>query len=849
MSTTSPSGADFILSGEEALSSLPTTKVEKQTQAYLEGIPHIAAETFRVPVALLCLVEGAQTWSTLAPDQPALNQAVLELCRRPIHTKSTIVVPDLSDSRWADTPGLSQFRFFAGTPVQPGNGPVVATLCLLDNQPRTFSESQRRLLEQLGALAADQMERLALVGRLQIETQARQAAANAYVASESRFRSMVENASDIITVLAADGTVLFESPSLKSVLGYAPEDLAGKNVFEYLHPGDVDAAVAAFEELVKNRRDSRLITFRFRHQDGSWRTLEAIGSNRLDDPAVAGIVINSRDVTERTASEALLHASNQRFQSAFNESAIGIALVSPQGRWLSVNRALCEFLGYSETELLNIDFQTVTHPEDLDGDLELVSRVLKGELQTYTMEKRYFHRDGHLVWALLTVSLVRDTSGVPLHFISQVQDISGRKAAEKSLLEARDEAERQRQIAELARAEAEAANQAKSEFLSRISHELRTPLNAILGFGQLLELSNLSAADRQSVTHILKGGRQLLSLINEVLDIARFESGALALSPEPVSVAQVGVEALDLVRPLASQRGIILVENGIRDNGTYVLADRQRLKQVMVNLLSNAIKYNRPDGVVNLRVETLTAKEGESAVRLVVEDTGAGIAADKLERLFTPFDRLGAEVTEEEGTGIALALSLRLATAMKGQLGVESTEGIGSSFWIQLPQTTNPIDEMQSEDEAVDNDMPISTRWVVLCIEDNLPTLQLLNQVFSRRPAIRLLSASQGPLGLELAKQHYPDLILLDLHVPEMGGEDVLERLRSDPRTASIPIIVISADASPNHMKKLLETGATAYLTKPFDVTHLLDTVDNLLAVRATARQRQDLQVRPISTT
>lgn len=810
-------------------------------EASFKGIVRLATQVLQIPVAMIQLAGQDQRWIASSGEIGIAAFQNADLVPLGELDSGTVLVLDtVRDERFAGhaliqaEPGV---RFFAAAPLRSSIGGILGALCLFDFQTREFSDSQRETFERLADLAAGQLETHVVDARLREETMARQEAVDALLASESRFRSLVEYASDIITLLDADGTVRYESPAVRSVLGYSPDELMGRQVFDLIHQNDIAHVGEAFQYLVQGGRQGSPLVFRFRHKDGSWRTLEAFGANRLDDPAVRGIVVNSRDVTERTEAEASLHASNARFQSAFDESAIGIALVATDGRWLSANRALCQLLGYTEAELLAVDFQKVTHPDDLEADLIFVRQVLRGELKSYTMEKRYFHHEGHIVWALLTVSLVRDQNGTPLYFISQVQDITDRKQAEASLLEARDEAERQRQLAERARADAEAANLAKSEFLSRISHELRTPLNAILGFGQLLELSNLSAGDRQSVQHILKGGRHLLSLINEVLDIARIESGALSLSPEPVSVAQVCIETLDLVRPLAGQRNVTLDEGDLRNSKIHVLADRQRLKQVLLNFFSNAIKYNNDGGRVEFRAESGVDSKGAAQVRLIVNDTGPGIAPEKLERLFTPFDRLGAEATDVEGTGIGLALSQRLVNAMRGRLGVSSEVGVGSSFWVELPEASSPLESLEKAREQSQHMSAamVSTRWVVLCIEDNLPNLQLLNKVFARRPAIRLLSASQGAMGLQLARQHRPDLILLDLHVPEMDGEDVLLNLRKDPLTVKIPIIVISADATPKQVEKMLDAGATAYLAKPFDVGHLLQTVDNLLAVREAA--------------
>jgi CheY-like chemotaxis protein len=370
---------------------------------------------------------------------------------------------------------------------------------------------------------------------------------------------------------------------------------------------------------------------------------------------------------------------------------------------------------------------------------------------------------------------------------------------------------------------ADTANTAKSQFLSRMSHELRTPLNAVLGFAQLLELREQSTEDREAVDHILKGGNHLLALINEVLDISRIEAGDMTLSPEPVHIADVVDEALALVGPMAAARSIRLNHDPCAH---HVLADRQRLKQVILNLLSNGVKYNRFGGTVTVLCE----QHGDDRVRLNVTDTGPGISADDIARLFVPFERLGAASTDVEGTGIGLALSRRLAEAMGGALEVDSTVGEGSTFWIELPRVEGTVERYE---RLVGEPLPprqvVDRRHLVLYIEDNLANVTLAERVFAERGDIELMPVMQGRLGVDLARQHRPALILVDLHLPDIPGDEVLQQLRADPVTQPIPVVVVSADASPGRVERLRAAGATAYVTKPFDVRELIRTVGDIL--------------------
>ncbi|HVS09269.1 MAG TPA: ATP-binding protein, partial [Planctomycetota bacterium] len=381
----------------------------------------------------------------------------------------------------------------------------------------------------------------------------------------------------------------------------------------------------------------------------------------------------------------------------------------------------------------------------------------------------------------------------------------------------------QEESADRRRAEGEAdqANRAKSEFLSRMSHELRTPLNGILGFAQLLELEPLREGQKESTQQILRAGRHLLALINEVLDISRIEAGRLAISLEPVPVGDTVQGTLELVRPLAAEKGIDLRAD-IVDERRHVLADRQRLHQVLLNLFANAVKYNRPGGSVRISCEETAGDR----LRIRVADTGPGMDPDKLERMFTPFDRLGAESSSVEGTGLGLTLSKHLVEVMGGTLSVESQVGVGSAFTVELPSVAAPAAAVPLVAPGRVDPAPESAALVILYIEDNLSNLRLVERIVARRPGVRLLSAMQGRLGFDLAREHQPDLILLDHHLPDIMGDEVLRLVREEPRTRDVPVVMLSADASPGQIARLLNAGARAYLTKPLDVAKLLALID-----------------------
>jgi signal transduction histidine kinase/CheY-like chemotaxis protein len=401
-----------------------------------------------------------------------------------------------------------------------------------------------------------------------------------------------------------------------------------------------------------------------------------------------------------------------------------------------------------------------------------------------------------------------------------VRDVTERRRADAAVRQAKQEAER--------------ANRAKSEFLSRMSHDLRTPLNAILGFAQLLGAERLSDGQLECVHQIFRGGQHLLGLINEILDTARIEAGHLSLSREPVGVADIVRHVTELVTPLAAARKIALVVEDGATADRAVLADRQRLSQILLNLLANAVKYNRAAGRVTVSFEELAGDR----VRINVTDTGAGIPAEKLAVLFRPFERLGAEASGVEGTGLGLTLSRRLAEAMKGAIGVRSEVDRGSTFWVELEATDErAVPVMPAADvrplPAATSDEPAT----VLYIEDNVSNVRLMARLLAQRPMLTLVHAPDGLGGLRLAREQRPDVIFLDLHLPDATGEDVLRQLWDDPALRPIPVIVLSADATPGQIRRTLASGARAYLPKPLDLYKVLDVLDS--ALRSALERRR----------
>lgn len=398
----------------------------------------------------------------------------------------------------------------------------------------------------------------------------------------------------------------------------------------------------------------------------------------------------------------------------------------------------------------------------------------------------------------------------PLELSRETHDELGRLG--QALMVASARLDQRKVELEGARDEALAATRAKDEFLSRMSHELRTPLTAILGFGQLLQLEDLSPDNADSIDHIVTAGQHLLQLINEVLDISQIESGHLSLSMEPILLREVVTEIVSLMSPIAAAHAVSVEERGLE--GLAVWADRQRIKQVLLNLVSNAIKYNRQGGSI-----TITGSASADTVAIAVTDTGVGIPESSLDRLFVPFDRMDATNSGIEGTGVGLSLTKALVEAMEGTIGADSEVGQGSKFWVELPA---------AEFDARRPSGPRAQKGggVVLYVEDNLASLRMIERLFDGRPETLQVSV-QGTIALELARELHPVLILLDLHLPDMSGEEALRQLKADPQTASIPVVVLSADVTPGRIDRILDSGAVGYLSKPVDVPRLIAYLDN----------------------
>ena len=877
-------------------------------------------------------------------------------------------------------------------------GMVVGFESLVYRQDGTriwVSESARAVYDRQGAL-------LYYEGTVEDITQ-RKRAEDGLRRSEAHFRSITENSLDLVSILDRDGAGRYHSPSHLRVLGYTPEELNGTNPFALVHPDDVARVAAAFTIGLTGVTSTPRLEFRFRHRDGSWRVLETIAKNMLDDPNIAGIVVNSRDITQRKqaemrqaaqyavtrvlsesatledASPELLRAIGEsigcevgaiwrvdtlasvlrcvatwaaapvpriafstfnraatfargvglpgrvwqtgkpavipeiaqddgfrrgemacrhglrsalgfpilsgtevigvidllsreplspdaellammqalgsqagefirrkqtesalrevekRFRQAFDAAPIGMALVALDGRWLQVNRALSEIVGYSPEELLRTNFQAITYPDDLDADLARVAQLINGDIPDYEMEKRYIHKGGHVVWILLSVSLVRDAAGVPLYFIAQIQDITARKRTAAEL--------------QLAKDAAEAANRAKSQFVANMSHEIRTPMNGIIGMTNLALETDLKPEQREYLEMAKMSAESLLSLINDILDFSKIEADKLTLDPVDFTLRETLYHIMRVLAVRARQKGLRLTWRVRPDVPDQLVADSSRLRQVLTNLVGNAIKFTG-DGAVDVEVSRSTAPPRSGAASgaeielcFAVRDTGIGIPADKQALVFNAFGQADPSTTRKYGgTGLGLAIASRLVQMMGGALRVDSEVGRGSTFHFTarfgLPQpdrrrAPGNVDAWVPEPDAdaapmagPDDDPHLR----ILLVEDNTVNQRLVLRLLEKR-GYRVVVVGTGTHALAAVEREPFDLVLMDVQMPEMDGFETTAALRAREVGGSdhLPIIAMTAHAMKGDRERCLAAGMDEYVSKPVQVRALFAAIERVV--------------------
>ena len=632
----------------------------------------------------------------------------------------------------------------------------------------------------------------------------------AALAAQVLLQAILDTSRDAVVGMDAQRRINAWNQRAQTLFGWREEEVLGHVVDDLILvpvPGaDQNLGLVGVLKQAAVTGTNRRVEMLANHRDGRQRPVE-VDTARL---AVGGRTLMTAfisDISERKAFEENLAL----FRRVFDASRQCVVISDAAGRGIYQNRAHALAMGYSDEEIVGTSY---VHALPKEVASSIWPQVKRSVATTGTWEGQLplRRKDGSQFTSVSSIGSIEDAAGKIQYVFNIFFDFSDELARRNELRAAKEAAEN--------------ASLAKSDFLSSMSHELRTPLNAILGFAQILEFDDaLSAEQRESTQEIIKGGHHLLGLINEVLDLAKIESGHVTLSIETVRLKDLVDDCRRLMQPLAVAAQLTMHVHV--SNQWVVRADRARLKQVILNLLSNAIKYNRQGGDIGVRVMDARADR----IRIEVTDTGLGIAASRLPGVFQPFNRLGKDTGGIEGTGIGLSITRKLVVMMDGEVGVESQPGVGTTFWIELPRgSMSMAGELEPSVFGATHSRAQGAGRCVLCIDDNPVNLKLIAQILTKRPGIDLVTAHTPGLGIQLAMSRQPELILLDINMPGMDGYQVLEVLKNYARTASIPIIAVTANAIPRDIEKGGTSGLAGYLTKPLDVGKFLAAVDQCLA-------------------
>ena len=737
---------------------------------YREGIQPVIGNLQDVPCNLLpmWMEKIHRNENIIIPSIPDLPEPWIAECKilEPIEIQSLIVIPMFLDQHPIGFVGLDSVF-----------------------QKKQYSTAEINILKVWGNLLSS------LINHKKKEEIIEQ--------TRSNYETFFNTIDDFLFVLDIQGNIIHTNSTVTNRLQYTSEELLSKSVLMVHPPEQREEAGRIVGEMLAGSTDYcpvPLVT-----KSGEYLPVETRVKSGFWDgkPVIFGV---TKDVSK-------IKLSEEKFSKAFQSNAAMMAITGfGDGVFIDVNETLTRTMGYTQNELIGkriSDIKLFDDPalrQTITESLKLNKPVREIEMVAHT-------KTGTPIIGLFSADVIY--IGKDPCVLTMIVDITERKKAEEDLKKARQEAD--------------LANIAKSEFLSRMSHELRTPMNSILGFAQLLQMGDLNQRQKTGVRHILTSGNHLLNLINEVLDISRIEAGKISLSMEPVQLIGVIREMMDIVRPnvLEKQQTIEFIDSPA--NLMFVISDSKRLKQVLLNLINNAIKYNCSKGTVTIKTDLMPSEIPDTfKVRISVTDTGWGISAEDIPKLFKPFERIGAEKTETEGTGLGLAVVKKLMDAMSGIIGVESTPGVGSTFWIELPQCQSPLEIIDKTGILLaETSKSPSKTGTILYIEDNVSNIELVEQVLStQRPHIRLITNKNGRLAMPLAIEYEPDLILLDLDLPDIHGTEVLRLLKDEEITRKIPVVIISADAMLHQVEKLMKAGAKNYLTKPLDLPLFLLTID-----------------------
>jgi PAS domain S-box-containing protein len=818
-----------------------------------EGISEVQRQEALLKTgALQNAILNSANFSSIATDEKGVIQLFNVGAERMLGYAATEVLNNITPADISDPQELiaraKALSLELGTTITPGFEALVfkASRGIEDIYELTYIRKDSSRFRAIVSVTALRDEQGTIIGYLLIGTDntARKQAEEALLQAGA-LQSAIFNSANFSSIATdAHGVIQIFNVGAERMLGYTAAEVMNKiTPADISDPQEVIARAEelslelgtpitpGFEALVfkasRGIEDIYELTY-FRKDGSRFPAVVSVTALRDEHDVIIGYLLIGTDNTARKQIEAEQKQLSQRLRdhqfytrSLFESNVDASMTTDPAGILTDVNKQMEVLTGCTRDELIGAPFKNYfTNPDKAEMSIKQVLREKK--VTNYELTVRA--RDGKETVVSYNATTFYDRDRRLQGVFAAARDVTERKRLDQVLQEKNEELQSARSVADK-------ANLAKSEFLSSMSHELRSPLNAILGFAQLMESDSPPPSNSQkaSIGQILKAGWYLLDLINEILDLALIESGKMSLSLESISLADLMYECQAMIEPQAQKKGIRIRFPQFK-TPYLVNADRTRVKQVLINLLSNAIKYNRAKGMVAVTCEMKT----QERIRVSVQDTGEGLPPEKIAQLFQPFNRLGKETGSEEGTGIGLVVCKQLVEMMGGEIGVESSVGTGSVFWIELnvatePQTTViPVPEQTLEPVQEQKD---PSRRNLLYVEDNPANMQLVEQLIARRKDVRLLSAGNGILGIQMARTYLPEVILMDINLPGMSGLQALKILREDPTTTHIPVIAISANAMPYDIEKGLEAGFFRYLTKPINVTEFTEALNTALGI------------------
>ncbi len=813
-------------------------------------------ETLLAEGALQNAIFNSANFSSIATDAQGVIQIFNVGAERMLGYTAAEVMNKLTPAEISDPQEViaraKSLSVELATPIKPGFEALVfkASRGIEDIYELTYIRKDGSRFPAVVSVTALRDEQNTIIGYLLIgtdNTERKKREAEEALLRAGALQNAIFNSANFSSIATdAKGVIQIFNVGAERLLGYAAAEVMNKiTPAEISDPQEIIVRAEAlsielatpikpgFEALVfkASRGIEDIYELTYIRKDGSrFPAVVSVTALRDAEKTIIGYLLIGTDNTARKQVEEERMKLDQRLrdQQFYTRSLIeanidAIMTTDPQGIITDANKQMEALTGCTRDELIGAPFKNYfTNPER--AEMSIRRTLSEGEVTNYELTARA--RDGKETVVSFNASTFYDRDRKLQGVFAAARDYTERKRLDQVLRERNVELQS-------AKVAAEKANRSKSEFLSSMSHELRSPLNAILGFAQLMESDRQAPtpSQKESIAQILQAGWHLLKLINEILDLAKIESGKVSLSLEAVSLSEVMSECQGMTEGQAHKRGLQITFPRF-DIPCFVHADRTRVTQVLINFLSNAIKYNSEQGTIEVKY----AAVAEGRIRVSVCDTGAGLSPEKITQLFQPFNRLGQEAGGQEGTGIGLVVAKKLIELMQGVIGVESTVGAGSVFWFELMAAVEPqLGGGNSEPAAPEQTNIKSGAQVrtVLYVEDNAANLKLVEQIIARHPDLRLLSAVTGKLGIELARANQPEVVLMDINLPDISGIEALGLLRKDPATAHIPVVAVSANAMQHDIEKGMQAGFFRYLAKPIKIKEFMDTLNAALAAGA----------------